>query len=113
MSVFKRIYPLSLIAKNEIYVIVPPNSTYEAFRFKVPRNSLFYLQVLKIDKWYPNTEILIYMDGELIYKYTRVGEYKYDPPYVIINEFKIVVRNMTNEEKPFGFFIDGLIEERT
>ena len=104
-----KLYPLSVLTKTDVSKVIKKNSIDHLIDIKVPSNMKVYLQLLEIDAWYPNTEIVVYMDGEEIYRYTRSGRFVYDPPYIISKELRISVVNNSDEDKPFGVFVDGIV----
>jgi len=102
-------YPIVVLGKNENTVIVRPKERRDIINIKVPEGHILFLQLLEIDKWYPDTEYQVFIDGEFVYSYKREGRYLYDPPYVVKRELRIVGINNSNEELPMGVFIDGVV----
>jgi len=104
-----KFYPLSLLGPNSRTITIDPKSQADIIRIKVPEGYTLYLYLLIIDKWYPDTEYVVYIDGEEVYRYRRQDKFVYDPPYIVKKELRVVGVNNSNEPLPFGVFVDGVI----
>ena len=101
--------PLTILGKTENSVFVRPNTQETIIELKVPKGHVAFLKLIEIDKYYPNTEYQLYIDGNYVMTYQREGKYEYDPPFVVKKSLRIVGVNYSSDTVPMGVFVDGIV----
>ena len=104
-------YPLSQLIDTHQHKKVSANSRETVFYAKIPKPYVAFINAVA-SSWYPNTEVIIYIDGEEFDRLERAipitQPYRLDPPVVCKHEIKVIVVNGDSEEHYFEFWVDGV-----
>jgi len=99
-------YPLSQLIDVHQHKKVSANSREIIFYAKIPKPYVAFINTIACS-WYPNTEVIIYIDGEEFDRLERTipitQPYKLDPPVVCKYEIKVVAVNNSLEDHYFEF----------
>ena len=104
-------YPLSQLIDTHQHKKVSANSREVIFYAKIPKPYVAFISAVACS-WYPNTEVIIYIDGEEFDRLERAipitQPYRLEPPVVCKHEIKVIAVNGDSEEHYFEFWVDGV-----
>jgi len=109
-----KLVSLSQLGTTYQYSEVDSSQKKTIFTFKLPSGYVGFLYKIA-NSWYPNTYLLLRIDGELFEKieYTReiTNPLTYDPPIVFKYGIEVTAVNNDSSKHYFEFWIDGVAIE--